>query len=464
MPTNRINGHRRPEQPADRMPPCNLFAEMASIGSALIDADARDELASMVAPEDYFREAHAVVWRTMLRMADAGQPVDTVTLAETLQRDGQYERIGGDDLIAELIGSVPHGLNWAEYGAIVVADAQARRLIAAADQTLRESYDRSRNVDDLVAEAEASIFAVGARSLRSEVVRGGEAARAARHAIQARIDGAFAGIRTGWREIDDITHGLGPGSVTVVGARPSMGKTAFALALAEKAAIVQGKATLCFSLEMGAVELGERLIASVSRVPGDRIKTGSLSAEDVECIDVAVQAIDDSPLWIEDTPARTVQQIAAISRRIAARARHNGDELSLVVIDYAQLIGTDPGSSRENREQQIAKVSRETKNLARQLGVPIVLLAQLNRLVETRADQTPRMSDLRESGSLEQDADFVILLHRPEYYDPAKRPGEIDVIIAKNRNGRTKTIPMAFLKPTGRFEPLHRGPGDGHPF
>ncbi len=450
---SRLNGHshhgREPRftmPDAPDLPPQNVEAERATIGSVLLDNDVFPEVRQVLpAPEFFYRDAHQQVWRVILDLGDAGDPIDPVTLETELVRRGTTA-----DQVAEFLGEVfhatPHAANAVYYAQIVRQKAVGRELQQACRDTLADIGSDQHTAEDLVARAQERAFAVAAAGVRETGIRLGAACALGVERLTARRHNGASGLLTGFPEVDRMTDGFQPGQLIILAARPSMGKTAYALNVADYVSAIASVPAVFFSLEMGHLELAERFLIARSGVSGYKFKApGTMTQLDREAVWEAARALGPAPLHLDDAPTRTMRQVSAEARRYRRR-----DGIRLVVIDYLQLLSPE-GDRRENRQEQVAGISRGAKLLARDLEVPVLMLAQLNRNVESREDKTPRLSDLRESGAIEQDADIVLMLHRPEYYDPAEYPGKADVIIAKNRNGATGKVRMNFRKDTMRF-------------
>jgi replicative DNA helicase len=438
--------------PEDRLPPQNLEAEQGVLGGILRDNEWLHDVMPILRPEDFYRDNHQVLFRTIREMYDQSRPVDALILSEELRRRQEYDRIGGDETLAAILDSVPHAANTKYYAEIVREKSVQRRVLESAHETLRLGYSNTLTADELLQSAERSIFQINEERARGETVELREVVTQAMNqiAIRAEERHPITGVATGYYDLDDITSGFQGAQLIILAARPSMGKTAFALNIAEYAAVEQRVGVLFVSLEMGQLELAERLLCSRSKVDGDKIRKGkNLHAREMSMLSKGYDELRDAPIYIDDTPARNMLQITANARRLKLR-----QDIGLIVVDYIQLIDPESGEGRDSRQEQISKISRRLKTLARELRVPIIALSQLNRNVENREDRTPRMADLRESGAIEQDADMVLLLHRPEYYDPNDQPGIAEVIVAKNRNGRTDKVKLTFLKNFMRFENL----------
>ncbi|HEY2154187.1 MAG TPA: replicative DNA helicase [Isosphaeraceae bacterium] len=435
----------------DRLPPQNLEAEQGVLGSILIDNEVLHDIIPVLKAEHFYRDSHQILYRAIRDVYEQAKAVDSITLEDELRRRGEIDKVGGVDTILQILGSVPHSANARYYAQIVREKAVARELIETANEILRDGYSNNFTADELLTNAERRVFAIAEDQVSGETVELKDVIVQAMERIDARVTAKhpLMGIGSGFLDLDDITTGFKGSQLVIVAARPSMGKTAFALNICEHAAVEQQTGVLFVSLEMGGLELTERLLCSRSRVDGHKLRTGKgLSPTDSRQL---VQAYGEyrgaAPILIDDTPARNMLQITANARRLKLRQK-----VGLIVVDYIQLV--DSEESRDSRQEQIAKISRRLKTLARELDVPVIALSQLNRAVENREDRRPRMADLRESGAIEQDADLVLLLHRPEYYDPNDQPGIAELILAKNRNGATGTVKLQFTKNIMRFENL----------
>jgi replicative DNA helicase len=447
---------------ADRLPPQNLEAEKSLLGSILWDNEVLHDVVGLVGPQDFYRDTHQLIFAAIRDMYEARKGIDAVTLAEELEKRGQFEQVGGNEMLTEITEIVPHAVNGKYYAEIVREKSINRRLIEYATQIIHDGYSNQFTGEQLLESAEKKIFGIAEDQVRGEVVEIKDILSQAMDRIAARGDSphAVAGLSSGFLDVDDLTWGFEPGQLIILAGRPSMGKTALALNIAEHVAINLKAPVLFISLEMGHMEIADRLLSSRSGIDGHILRTGKgLGHEQLRALGQAYQELERGQILIDDTPSRNMLQIAASARRL--RHRKN---IGLIVVDYIQLI--DSEDSRDSRQEQIAKISRQLKTLARELPVPVIALSQLNRAVESREDRRPRMADLRESGAIEQDADMVLLIHRPEYYDQNDQPGIAELIVAKNRNGRTGTVKLTFLKQVTRFdnlatvaEPFDAGPG-----
>ncbi len=452
---------------ADRLPPQNLEAELGVLGSILLDNEVLHDIIPILTPDDFYRDTHQTLYRTVRELYDLGKPVDTITLAEELQHRGQYDRIGGDDVMMAVANGAPHAANAKYYAGIVREKSVQRQIIAIAGEMLQEGYSNLHTADDLLQQAERRIFRIAEEQATGDTVELRDIVVQAMDRIAQRSETkhALVGLGTGLKDLDDVTTGFQGPQLIVLAARPSMGKTALALNIAEYVALTQRKGVLVVSLEMGQMELAERFLCSRSKVEGGKVRTGiGLDSRAMRALGDAYEELRGAPIFIDDTPTRTILQISANARRIKLKQSRTDTPLGLIVVDYIQLVESEGGENRDSRQEQIAKISRRLKTLARELQVPVIALSQLNRQSETREDKRPRMADLRESGAIEQDADMVLLLHRADYYDAADNPGIAELNVAKNRNGRTDTIRLQFQRNIMKFHdlsPMHDGPGGG---
>ena len=451
------NGHGRAPLGAlaaglpDRLPPQNLEAEQGVLGSILLDNEVLHDIIPILKAEHFYRDSHQVIYRVIRDLYDQAKALDSITLEEELRRRDELDKVGGLDAILQILGGVPHSANARYYAQIVREKAVARELIETANEILRDGYSNTYTAEELLTSAERRVFAIAEEQVSGDTVELKDVIADAMARIDLRVAAKhpLTGVSTGFIDLDDITSGFQGEQLVILAARPSIGKTAFALNICEHAALEQRMGVLFVSLEMGQLELAERLLCARARVDGHKLRTGKgLSHHDMIQLSRGYEELrSGAPLLIDDTPTRNMLQVTANARRMKLRQK-----IGLVVVDYIQLV--DSEESRDSRQEQIAKISRRLKTLARELDVPVIALSQLNRAVETREDRRPRMADLRESGAIEQDADLVLLLHRPEYYDPNDQPGIAEIIIAKNRNGATGSVKLQFTKNIMRFENL----------
>lgn len=438
-----------------RLPPNNLQAEESVLGAMLLSREAIADAVEVLEPEHFYKPAHGHVYEAVTSLYAAGQPVDAVTVAEELNRAGLLEAIGGPGLLIDLQGATPAVGNAAHYARIVEEHALLRRLISVSNEIADIAYSVPDDVVKAVDDAEARMFDVAQRRVANTTapIKDLLSDNLDRLEMLYERGDAITGIPTGFLDLDELTSGLQPNAFYVVGARPAMGKTAFALGMATNAAMQTGKPVLVFSLEMSQLELSQRILCSDAKVDATRVKTGKLDEADWNRISHSVGRLAEAPIYIDDNPHTSVMEIRAKSRRLKSRV----GELGMVVVDYIQLMSGR--SNAESRQVEVSEISRNLKILARELETPVIALAQLNRSLEQRQDRRPMLSDLRESGALEQDADMVMFLYRDEIYNAeSDQRGIAEVIVAKHRNGPTDTVKLAFLGQYTRFENMARRP------
>jgi replicative DNA helicase len=421
------------------------------LGSILLHPDVCDDIAPILRASDFFDDANRKLFEHIMGMHDAGRKIDAALLVEQLRQASELELIGGTPYLGKVANSVPNAAHAVHYAGIVREHATRRSIIEACTSVLSDAYDSSRPSRELLSEAEQKVFAIleGRGTTTYHTMR--DILHASMDRLDARIKGEHAqgGVETGFTEMDALTGGLHGSELVILAARPSMGKTAFAMNIAEHAAIKQQEPVLFISLEMGAIELADRMLCSLAQVNGHRLRNGTISKEDRLRLVEKANEISESPFYVDDSPSRTVTEIAAAARRI----RRIHKRIGLIVIDYLQLI--EPDNSSDPRQEQVAKIARRLKGLARELTVPVLCLAQLNRQAEASKDNRPRLSHLRESGAIEQDADVVMFVHREEYYHSGEEreqlAGEAQIIIAKQRNGPIGDIDLLWHKEFTRF-------------
>ncbi len=446
-------GTRLSPEILDRTPPSSLDAEQGVLGSLLLQPELCDEVALVLRAGDFYSDPNQKLYEHLLEMHNQGCRVDVTLLVERLKSAGDLERIGGVAQIAELFENVPTAANAAYYAQIVQNKATLRALIRTTTEILRDAYDESLDPRELLNRAEEKIFGILDSQRSGQLESINEVLQAAFDRIDARMnrDQPIAGVATGYLDFDNLTGGLHESELTILAARPSMGKTALATNIADYVAIESSLPTMFVSLEMSSLELADRMLSARARVNGHRIRKGTISSHDLTQLVRVSTEMSKAPLFIDDSPSRTMTEIAANARRLK---RNEG--LRLVVIDYLQLI--EPDNPRDPRQEQVARIARRLKGLARELKVPVLCLAQLNRQAEVTKDNRPRLSHLRESGAIEQDADVVVFVHREEYYHSPKDneetglEGQADLIIAKQRNGPTGDVKLTWLKDYTRFE------------
>jgi replicative DNA helicase len=441
------NGHPAPPV----APPQNLEAEQAVLGAVLLSDTALPALIidERLRPEDFYREAHAVIYAAMLAMHNRGEPVDPLMLGEYLKQAGELERVGGQAAIDLLSGPVPSIANVRSYAKIVRENAMLRRLLRASYEIQQRVHNHEAPPRELVDLAERSILEVAHTDRRKDFRPIDDLLYAELDKLQelSQSGKAITGTRSGFDDLDTVTGGFQPGNLIILAARPSMGKSALMANFCENAALGDGKAVALFSLEMSESELAQRFIASQASIKGDDLRKGRVQESRWGRIMEASNRLASSPLFIDDSSDLSVLDVRAKARRLL---QQNPDGLGLLVIDYLQLMRGD--GATDNRVEQIGQISRGLKTLARELDVPVIALSQLNRGVEQRTDKRPVLSDLRESGSIEQDADLVMFIYRDEYYhDDSDREGIADLIISKHRNGGLATVELTFQKEYPRF-------------
>ncbi len=435
-----------------KIPPHSIEAEQSILGSVLLDNESWERIAERVTEEDFHRHDHRVIFRAMLQMIDRGLPVDVITLSEHLMEVKKLDTVGGLAYLIELAKNTPSAANVAAYADIVHERAVLRRLITVVNEIAASAYHpNGQESASLVDEAERKVFAVAQHKLRNQV--GPQSVKSLLTRAVERIDHLYhaqstvTGLATGYDDFDELTAGLQQSDLLIIAGRPSMGKTTFAINIIENVIINEKKPALVFSLEMPGEQLATRLLSSLGQIEQHRLRTGKLIEEDWPRFSSAVSILSDTPLYIDDTPGMSPGEI----RTRARRAVREYGELGVIVVDYLQLM-TVPGS-KENRTTEISEISRSLKLLAKELKVPVIALSQLNRELEHRPNKRPIMSDLRESGAIEQDADLIIFIYRDEVYNkdsPDKNIAEI--IIAKQRNGPTGTVRLTFRGQYCRFE------------
>ncbi|MEM9702174.1 MAG: replicative DNA helicase [Planctomycetota bacterium] len=430
------------------LPPQNLDAERGVLGSLLLMNEAIDEVAEFLTADHFYSDRNRAIYEAILKLSESGaRGIDLVTVADRLAQAGALESAGGLVYLDEVLTSVPHAAHARYYAEIVREKAVQRTLIYACTDVLTECYDSSRPVQEVLDTAEQKIFAISEQQDGGDKIAIDQILQEAWDRIEERAnsDGDATGLPTGFLDLDQKTNGFQPAELIILAARPSMGKTALVCNFAEAIGDKTGKGVLLFSLEQSKLELAERFLCIRARVNGHKLRAADFDDAERHRLMVASGELNEMPLFIDDKPGRTVSQIAAISRRL----KRQGD-LGIVIVDYLQLI--EPEDKKIPREQQIAYISRRLKFIAKELDIPVVALAQLNRGVELREDKRPRLADLRESGAIEQDADLIAFLHRPEMYDAEDRPGEADVIIAKHRSGPVGTVTLTWRADCMRFE------------
>lgn len=445
----------------DRLPPQNIEAEQAVLGSAFLSADALIEAMQYVNADDFYRRAHQIIFQTMTDLNDQDKAIDVITVNNRLTEQNLLDDVGGVSYIAELAAAVPTAANVSYYAKIVKEKAILRRLIATATNIVTQAYNEDENVDDLLDDAERQVMDVseqknnsGFRPIKDVLT---VAINDAERLYQQKED--ITGLPTGYHDLDKMTAGLQPDNLIIIAARPAVGKTAFALNIAQNVGTKTDKTVAIFSLEMSAESLVNRMLCAEGSVNANHLRTGQLSPDEWKNLIVAMGSLSQTSIFIDDTPGIKMSEIRAKCRRLARDQK----SLGLIVVDYLQLI---EGTNKENRQQEVSEISRQLKKLAKELSVPVIALSQLSRGVEQRQDKRPVLSDIRESGSIEQDADIVAFLYRDDYYErndddqTAKKDedtqdvGEVEVIIEKNRSGPRGTVKLLFVKSYNKFSSI----------
>jgi replicative DNA helicase len=435
---------------AQRLPPQNLEAETSVLGGVLLENEALNQVLEVLQEGDFYREAHRRIFSSIVHLYEHSEPVDLITLSEVLKTRGELDDVGGIEYLNSLVNSVPTAANISYYAKIIKEKAILRKLINRATEIVSQSYSNSGDVDDFIDQAERTIFEISEDRVRPSFYPIKDLIKSSFKTIERLYEKRqlITGVPTGFQKLDELTSGLQPAELIIIAGRPSMGKTAFALNIAQHAAIQGSVPAAIFSLEMSKEQLAIRMLCSEARVDAHRLRGGFLSESDWPKLTRAAGSLSEAPIFIDDTPGISALEMRAKSRRL--KVEHN---LGLVIVDYLQLMRGR--SSSETREQEISDISRSLKALAKELSVPVIALSQLNRRVEERGDKRPQLSDLRESGAIEQDADVILFLYRDEVYSKAEEnKGKAEVIIGKQRNGPTDKVDLAFLDRYTRFENL----------
>ena len=437
----------------ERTPPYDLLAEQSALGGMLLSKDAVADVTGLLRGADFYIPKHEVIYEAVLELYSRGEPTDVITVTDELTKKGELQRAGGAEYLHTITSIVPTAANASFYAEIVGEKALLRRLVEAGTRIVQMGYAAEGDAIDLVNVAQSEIYGVTGVEQAEDYVPLSLAVEAAVDEItkaQAMPDGML-GVRTGFKELDEMTNGFSGGQMVIIAARPAMGKSTLALDVARNAAVHEAAPTVFFSLEMGRAEIAMRLLAAEAMIPMQALRKGDLDNRDFQKLAATQARVHEAPLFIDDSPNLTLVEIRAKCRRL--KQQHG---LKMVVIDYLQLLSS--GKKVESRQQEVSEFSRALKLLSKELDVPVVALSQLNRASEQRADKMPAISDLRESGSLEQDADMVILLHREAVNDRDNpRAGEADFILAKQRNGPTGTVTVAFQGLYSRFQDMPSG-------
>ena len=446
-----------------RIPPHSVEAESSVLGGLLLDNSAWDRVGDLLADGDFYRYEHRQVYGAIGSLINASRPADVITVYEHLQALGKAEEIGGLGYLNALAQYVPSASNIRRYAEIVRERSILRKLVSASDEIATNAFNtQGRAVAQILDEAEQKIFKIGEEGSRMK--QGFQAMPQLVVQLLDRVQemadnqNDITGVPTGFFDFDRMTSGLQPGDLIVLAARPSMGKTALAINIAEHVALNEGLPVAVFSMEMGASQLAVRIVGSIGRIDQGHLRTGKLSDDEWPRLTEAIEKLRNVSLHIDETPGLTPSELRANARRLARQC----GKLGLIVVDYLQLMSGSSSNGGDNRATEIGEISRGLKMLAKELQCPVIALSQLNRSVETRTDKRPMMSDLRESGAIEQDADVIMFIYRDDYYNKeSKEPGVAEIIIGKQRNGPTGTVKLAFLKPLTKFESLASGYNNG---
>ena len=432
------------KEASGHIPPQNVEAEKSLLGAILISEESLPDVTEIVSPKDFYDERHRHIYSAMWSLYERHRPVDLLTVKAELKSKKATEKAGGSAYLSELASYVPTAAHAKAYAELVSKAAVRRRLIAAAANITEQAYDEESETQELLSDAERSLFEVSEQNTHNDLIPISDLLSETFDRLEDLHEnkGSIAGYKTGYADLDRMTAGLHRSDLVIIAARPAMGKTAFALNLARNVATINKKAVLIFSLEMGKEQLINRMLSDASGVESFKLETGNFNGDDFAQISEAMAELSEDPIYIDDTPGMTVMEM----RTKARRAAHE-HELGLIIVDYLQLMSGSSKRSMDNRVQEVSEISRGLKLIARELNVPLIALSQLSRSVESRSPQIPMLSDLRESGSIEQDADIVTFLYREDYYNPdTERQNITDLIIAKHRRGATGQIELYFDK------------------
>jgi replicative DNA helicase len=434
-----------------RIPPQFLEGERAILGGILLDNDALPKVIAVLSPGDFYREAHRVLFDTIIELFNRNEPVDWLTLTAVLKANGRLELVGGVPFLTELIDAVPSAANILHYTQVVKEKAILRQMISASNEISTRCYEEHSSIDDFLDEAEQIMFRIGESRIKSGFIHIQDLMKTSFETIENLYERKenVTGVPSGFKDLDSLTAGFQPSDLIIVAGRPSMGKTSFALNIAMTAAIDEGITTAIFSLEMSKEQLGLRILCSKAKVNLRNLRTGFLTEQDWGRLTLAVGGISDAPLYIDDTPSINSLEIRAKARRLKKEKN-----LGLVIVDYLQLMKSP--SKVDSREKEISEISRSLKALAKEINVPVIALSQLNRKVEDRPNKRPQLADLRESGAIEQDADVIIFIYRDEVYNKSEdnpKKGEAEVIVGKQRNGPIGMIATHFDSKYSTFRP-----------
>lgn len=435
---------------AQRLPPQNLEAETSVLGAVLLENEALNRVLEILKEDDFYRNAHRRIFSAILHLYEHSEPVDLITLSEVLKTRGELDDVGGVEYLNSLVNAVPTAANISYYAKIIKEKAVLRKLINRATEIVSQSYSNSGDVDEFIDQAERTIFEISEDRVRPSFYPIKDLIKSSFKTIERLYEKRqlITGVPTGFQRLDELTSGFQPSDLIIIAGRPSMGKTALALNIAQNASVQAAIPAAIFSLEMSKEQLALRMLCSEAKVDAHRLRGGFLSEADWPKLTRAAGSLSEAPLFIDDTPGLSALEMRAKTRRL--KIEHN---LGLVIVDYLQLMRGR--ASADSREQEISDISRSLKALAKELAIPVIALSQLNRRVEERGDKRPQLSDLRESGAIEQDADVILFLYREEVYNKSEENrGKAELIIGKQRNGPTDKVDLAFLDKYTRFENL----------
>ncbi len=446
--------NNKKQNAAGKLPPQNLDAEISLLGAILIDEEILADVSDKVKAEDFYDKRHKSMFAAILRLFEAHKPVDLLTLTEELKKKGELDLVGGPGYISELTNSVPTAAHAESYADIVRQKALRRRLIKASSEIAEMGFEEDTEVQELLEKAEAELFSVSGTNLKQDLVSLEQILNESFDRLDElhRDKNKMRGVRTGWKDLDNMTAGLQRSDLIILAARPAMGKSTLSTNLAYNVAVKEKMPVLIFSLEMSKEQVVDRMLADAAGVDAWNIRTGNLTDEDFEKLSHAMGEMAEAPIYMDDTPGMTVLEMRTKARRLA-----HDRPLGLIVVDYLQLMSASSSRSDGNRVQEVSEISRGLKLIARELNVPVVALSQLSRTVENRSPQIPQLADLRESGSIEQDADIVMFIYREDYYNPeTERQHLVDLIIAKHRNGPVGKVELYFHPERLKFMSLDK--------
>ncbi len=460
-PTIEGGSIRAAATPAAGVPPHDLEAESSVLGAIMLAERWLDPLLIDVGlrPDDFYRERHRLIYRAIIRLQEASEPIDTLTVTAQLTETGRLEEAGGREYVETLVERIPAIANTRQYGQIVKENSLLRNLLRASQEIQESIATREGDPKELLERAQQRVFEVAQDNQSGDFRSIGDVLHDELEKLEKQsLEGAaLTGTPSGFRDLDELTGGFQNGNLIIIAARPSMGKSALVTNIAENAAL-SGHAVALFSLEMSQTELAQRFVASQAKIDGDALRKGKVKKDRWPAVLRAAQELAEAPLWIDDSSDINILELRAKARRLHGKAMAvNGEGLGLVIVDYLQLLRAN--DSRESRVEQVSQMSRGLKVLARELDIPVIAVSQLSRAVESRHPPRPQLSDLRESGQIEQDADLVAFIYREDYYlrDESQRPGEADIIVSKHRNGPVKDVALTFISHYPKFSNLPRG-------